>query len=131
MKSKPICEKLDIKEGYKIKLINEPDNYAAMLSAYGNNFSIEKKLSAPVDLIHLFTKSQKELSVEFPVLKNFIKESGSFWVSWPNKSAKVISDLNGDVVKKIGIKNGLAVSKICMLDEDWVALKFIFKGGSE
>lgn len=127
MEVTPLCEILGIEDGFKIKLINEPDYFSSLLERKDKNFFIQKKLSEPVDLIHLFTKSKKELSVELPALKNYIKEDGIFWISWPNKSDHFASDLDGDIVKQIGIKNGFVVSKICLIDHDWSAIKLIVK----
>jgi hypothetical protein len=130
METIPLCEKLEIKDGYRIKLINEPESFLTLLDGSKKNISILKKLSGHVDLIHLFTKSKKELSVELPALKNYLKDDGIFWVSWPSQTSKTISDLDDEAVKQIGIKNGFSVSKICSINIDWSALKFVYRKGS-
>jgi len=127
MEAIPLYELLGIKDGFKIKLINEPDYFLSLLERKGKNFFIQKKLSEPVDLIYLFTKSKKELSVELPALKNYIKKDGIFWISWPNKSAHFGSDLDNNIINQIGIMNGFVVSKICSINHDWSATKLTVK----
>jgi hypothetical protein len=69
--------------------------------------------------------------VEFPALKNYLKENGVFWVSWQKRNSNHISDLNNNVVREIGLMNGLVDTKVCSIDENWSALKFVhrMKGG--
>ncbi|MCX6170108.1 MAG: hypothetical protein NTX65_12245 [Ignavibacteriales bacterium] len=120
-------EKLGIKEGFQIKLINEPENFIDSFNGMHDRVHFHQRLKEPVDLIHLFTRSKKELMVEFPTLKNYLKENGAFWVSWPKRNSNHISDLNHNVVREIGLMNGLIDSKVCSIDENWSALKFIFR----
>ncbi|MHB8907173.1 MAG: DUF3052 domain-containing protein [Melioribacteraceae bacterium] len=127
----PLHEKLGIKEGYQIKLINEPDNFIDSFNGIYDKIHFHKRLIEPVDLIHLFTRSKKELMVELPTLKNYIKETGAFWVSWPKRNSHHISDLNDSVVREIGRMNGLVDTKVCSIDENWSALKFVFQPKGE
>lgn len=123
----PLRDILDIRDGFKIKLINEPYNFLNMMNGSEKNFVIIKKLKEPVDLIHLFTRSEKELSVEFPVLIKYIKPEGMFWVSWPKSKSNQNSDLNESLVRKIGLLYGLVDTKACLIDEDWSSLKLVYK----
>lgn len=123
----PLHIKLGIEEGFQIKLINEPDNFINLFNGVLDKIHLHKKLYEPVDLIHLFTRSKKELLVEFPFLKKYIKENGAFWVSWPRKSSAHISDLDYFAVREIGLSNGLIDISACSIDENWNALKFGLK----
>lgn len=123
----PLHKKLGIKEGYQIKLINEPDNFIDSFNGIYDKIHLHKILKEPVDLIHLFTRSKKELMVEFPTLKNYLKENGAFWVSWQKRNSNHISDLDNNVVRKIGLMNGLVDTKVCSIDENWSALKFVYR----
>ncbi|PKL81685.1 MAG: DUF3052 domain-containing protein [Ignavibacteriae bacterium HGW-Ignavibacteriae-3] len=123
----PLYEKLGIENGFQIKLINEPDNFIDSLNGILEKIHLHKKLLEPVDLIHLFTRSRKELLVEFPVLKKYVKENGAFWVSWPKKSSAQMSDLDYFAVREIGLINGLTDVSGCSIDDNWNALKFCLK----
>jgi hypothetical protein len=81
-----------------------------------------------VDLIHLFTKSKKELSVELPRLTDFIKDEGSLWISWPREKTNFVSDLNESNIKEIALTYGLIEKEISLIDDNWFLLKLINKG---
>ena len=49
------------------------------------------------------------------------------WVSSPKKSSKIRTDLNGNVVRTYGLNNGLVDVKVAAIDEDWSALKFMYR----
>lgn len=122
----PLHKKLGIKEGFTVKIINEPDNYLNSLNGIRETIYFRKVLNDRIDLIHLFTRSKKELIVEFPGLKKFIKITGALWVSWPEKSSQHISDLNESIVREIGLANGLIDTQICSIDDNWTAIKFVY-----
>lgn len=52
---------------------------------------------------------------------------GMLWISWPKASSKVPSDLTGNLVREIGLKNGLVDVKVCAVDEIWSGLKFVYR----
>jgi len=54
-----------------------------------------------------------------------MEENGMLWISWPKKSAKVKTDVDENIVRVIGLKNGLIDIKVCAVDETWSALKFV------
>lgn len=58
-------------------------------------------------------------------LKKEIEQHGSIWVSWPKKTSKVATDLDGNIVRKIGLKHGLVDIKVCAVNEIWSGLKFV------
>lgn len=123
----PLVKKLGIKNGFIVKLINEPQNFIQLLEGLPNDVRLVSKLKEPVDLIHLFTRSKKELSVEFPFLKNYIKKDGMLWISWIKRGSNSASDLNSNVVREIGLLNGLVDIKVCSIDNNWSAQKFVFR----
>lgn len=116
-------KRFGIKNGATIKLINEPEKYSEVIALVDKPIRLQKKLHEPVDLIHLFTKSKKELQVEMPCLKKYIKEGGAIWVSWPKRSANFVSDLDSLIVREIAALNDLCDTYICSFDDLWFAMK--------
>ena len=53
--------------------------------------------------------------------------TGMLWISWPKKSSGVVTDLNENIVRDIGLANGLVDVKVCAVDDVWSALKFVFR----
>ena len=116
-------KRVGIRNGDTIKLINEPEKYAEVIALFDKTIKLQKKLNEPVDLIHLFTKSKKELLVEMPCLIKYIKDSGAIWVSWPKKSSNYVSDLDSLGVREIAARHGLNDTYVCSFDNLLFAMK--------
>jgi len=123
---KPLAEKLGIKEGFKIIIINPPRDYFNTLEI-PQRVTLASQLKGPLEFIHFFTKSRQELETQFPSLKRALLRGGMLWISWPKGSSKVETDLNEGSVREIGLKNGLVDIKVCAVDEVWSGLKFVYR----
>ncbi|HMC00363.1 MAG TPA: hypothetical protein VKN14_04900 [Flavobacteriaceae bacterium] len=121
----PLAKKLGIKNGFKVKIINEPKGYFALFSDLPTDLSKISDSEVKKDFIHYFTKSASELNKNIRQLKQEIEQNGIIWISWPKKAAKVKTDLNGNIVREIGLKNGLVDIKVCAVNEIWSGLKFV------
>lgn len=124
-KSIPLFHKLNLEDGIKIKLINEPENYSKLLNLHLKQIEIVKKLNEPVNVIHLFTNSKDELKVELPILKRYLTERGIIWVSWPGNSIEYYYDINEIVVRRLATVNNFNVVESVELDDKWLAAKLI------
>ena len=135
----PLFKKLGIKEGMQILLINEPDDYEKLLPEIKSlrhsgltkiktineeNMQTDKK----IDFIHLFSRTQEELNQLFPKLKELLKKNGMLWISWPKGLCGVgVTNLNDNIVRDIGLHNGLVDVKIASIDETWSGIKFVYR----
>jgi len=124
---KLLVNKLGIKTGYRICLLNAPKNYIDTLGQFPPNVQIEQKPTTDLDFVQFFTTSRVKLEAQFPELKQFVAQSGMLWISWPKKASKIESDVTGDVVREIGLANGLVDVKVCAVDEVWSGLKFVYR----
>ena len=86
-----------------------------------------KELEGPLDFIHFFTRKREDLEEGFPRLKRELSQKGMLWVSWPKGSSRVETDLDENVVREVGLKNGLVDVKICAVDETWSGMKFVYR----
>ncbi len=123
----PLVKKLGIKLGFKIHFANPPDNLQFLLGELPEKTTTIVELNGPVDYIHLFTKSKDELQTQFPILKAALAQNGLLWISWPKKASKVMTDLDENIVRDIGLQNGLVDVKVCAVDEIWSGLKFVYR----
>ena len=114
----------DIKDGSVVTLINEPDGYREIISTANPQIKFQFTLNNRVDLIHLFTKSKKELSVEFPRLMKYLNEHGAFWISWPKEKPNFITDLDEVSISEMGNSYGLMSIEKGSIDDNWLVLKF-------
>jgi len=146
-----LVQKLGIKEGDKILLVQAPDGYGKILgplpevSSSSSASPAETKALAkkplskkvPFDFIQAFFRDEAELLALFPVLKGILASDGMLWISWPKgKSIKppksgssggIPKPFNETRAREIGLAGGLVDVKVCAVDETWSGLKFMFR----
>ncbi len=122
---KSLPDKLGIKTGFHVILLNEPEGYGQILAPLPANVSLAK--SGAAEVIQYFTTSKQQLEKYFPELKAHMFPRSSLWISWPKGSSGVDADLNENIIREIGLKNGLVDVKVIAVDETWSGLKFVFR----
>lgn len=121
----PLEKKLGIKSGFKIKVVNPPRNYYSYFTNLPADVKEENDVNIKKDFIHFFASSSLDLNNSILKLKSEMEQNGMLWISWPKKSAKIKSDLDGNRVREFGLKNGLVDIKVCAVSEIWSGLKFV------
>jgi len=122
---RPLAQKLGIKQGQALMVLNPPVGYEDALGELPPGTSLTSKPKGGADLVHFFATRATVLDAEFPGLSERVKPGGAIWVSWPKASSKLPSDLTDRVVRDIGLKNGFVDVKVCAVDETWSGLKFV------
>lgn len=124
---RPLAAKLGIKTGYKLTFINHPDNYAETLGKLPESVLIALISEGPLDFIQYFVTEKDELIKMFPILKKNLLQNGMLWISWPKGGSKIKTDLNENIIRDIGLQNGLVDVKVIAVDDDWSGLKFVYR----
>lgn len=90
---------------------------------------LSRKLGAKpgVDVLVFFTTSREELERRFPNLRTTMGPADGLWVAWPKKASKIETDLNFDIVQKVGLDAGLVDNKSAAIDELWQAVRFVYR----
>jgi hypothetical protein len=122
-----LVDKLGIKSGQKIHIANSPKNYAGTLGPLPDKTVLTRSLQGKCDFIQFFTQNRKELESTFRKLKQHLAPAGSLWISWPKGASGIKTDVNENVAREIGLKNGLVDIKVCAVDDVWSGLKFVFR----
>lgn len=125
--ARPLAQKLGIKAGMNVCLLGAPEGYLALLQPLPDGVKIAHELGAAADFIQLFTREAAELHQRFPALKAAVAKNGMLWISWPKKAAKVVTDLDENIVREIGLAHGLVDVKVAAVDETWSGLKFVYR----
>ena len=123
----PLVKKLGIKPGFHVIILNAPENYTQTLGELPEEIIVANSLAGPLDFIHFFTTRREILAAKFPQLKQALAPSGALWISWPKRSARVETDLTEDIIRAIGLENGLVDVKVAAVDEIWSGLKFVYR----
>jgi hypothetical protein len=90
---------------------------------------LAKKLGAKpgAEVVVFFTTSRDELKRRFGALKKTLAPADGLWIAWPKKASKLETDLDFEAVQEIGLAAGLVDNKSAAIDEDWQAVRFVFR----
>ena len=122
-----MSEILGIKEDMEGVVVNAPKKYVDMLEKLPRDVSILLEPKHTSKFIHVFAAKKRELETSLPRLAKKLASDGSIWVSWPNRSSEVGAELNENVVRDVGLKNGLVDVKVVAIDETWSGLRFVYR----
>ncbi|MDE0026455.1 MAG: hypothetical protein OXP69_18760 [Spirochaetaceae bacterium] len=120
----PLIRKLGLRPDLRVCLLHEPDGFRALLDGV-ERFDITADLQGTFDYLQFFTDSRAELEARFPALAGHVADGGMLWISWPKKSSPLAGDLTEDGVRAIGLRTEFVDVKVCAVDRDWSALKFL------
>jgi hypothetical protein len=120
----PLPQKLGIKPGARLALLSAPRGFAAVLGALPADVRVVTTLTAAADVVLLFSKSLAALQSGFAAAARHLGERGALWVAWPKKASGVLTDLDDDRVRAVGLDAGLVDNKVCAVDAVWSALRF-------
>jgi hypothetical protein len=122
-----LIDKLGIKVGYRVAFVNEPSDYGALLGPLPQDAKALGPNARNLDLIHIFAKDTAQMIAALPRAKARIKLNGTLWISWPKLTSTFHSDLNENAVRALGLANALVDVKVAAIDDDWSALKFVYR----
>lgn len=124
-----LAEKLGLKPGMRVCILNAPDGYLQALGAIVAQVELTENLTPAhhCDLIHLFLREDSTALERVSHVKPALKTSGALWISWPKKSANVVTDISESAVREIGLAVGLVDVKVAAIDSIWSGLKFVYR----
>jgi hypothetical protein len=124
----PLTQKLGIKPGMSIAVLNAPPNIDTILGELPDNVSITRRLRGHRDLVLIFITHQVELAARVPALISAIAPNGMIWVAWPKRASKIETDMTEDVIREIVLPTSDLVDvKVCAIDEVWSGLKLVIR----
>jgi len=121
----PLPKKLGIKDGFRVRFIAAPAEVLTELKDALTSCQLARDKKSQLDFAMVFTKSKTELTREFTTISRLLAPAGMLWVSWPKKSSGVVTDLDENVVRNIGLAAGLVDVKVCAVTDIWSGLKFV------
>lgn len=120
----PLPKKLGIKAGLRVLFVWAPEGVSSELKGAIAGCKVADG-KEPIDFAMIFAKSSADLTKEFKRIAKLLAPAGMLWVSWPKKSSQVATDLNENIVRDIGLAEGLVDVKVCAVTDVWSGLKFV------
>jgi hypothetical protein len=98
-----------------------------LLGPLPEGVTVSDQVKLPVDIVHIFTNTFEELLQTLAVARLTITQSGSIWVSWYKRSAKLPTELTEDTIREAAFPLGLVDIKVCAVDDKWSGLKLVIR----
>lgn len=121
----PLWKKLGMKPDQHWILISVPDRFE--IENAPCNTKRSKSVPKNFDGLLLFAQSRKSLDASMKKAVANMHAEASVWIAWPKKSSQLESDLDFDYVQQSGLSARLVDNKVCAIDEDWSALRFVVR----
>lgn len=117
---KTTAEKLGIKPGSTLKVINAPDGQMTLLGALPDGTTVNQG-EGPADVVVLFVHDTGELHKHAPAALAAGGESGKVWIAY-RKGA--VSDLSRDTLMPALVSLGWHGVSLISVDATWSAARF-------
>lgn len=118
----PLPQKLGIKGGMTVALVDAPEGFVASLGDLPDDVSFAKSARKP-GLVLWFVRDRAAHRGKLATIVK-LAEHAHVWTIWPKLSSPLASDISETYVRNAGLKAGLVDYKVCAVDEDWSGLKF-------
>jgi hypothetical protein len=90
---------------------------------------LAKKLGAKpgAEVLVFFTTSRHGLERRFAALQKTLAPADGLWIAWPKKASRLETDLDFEIVQRIGLDAGLVDNKSAAIDDEWQAVRFVYR----
>ena len=122
---RPLVDKLGIKPGTRIAILNAPRGYRATLGSLPPGVVVASAARGTFPFIQFFTRSRSLLETKLGMLLGALEPDGALWISWPKKASGVPTDMTEDVVRAVALPTGLVDVKVAAVDDVWSGLKLV------
>lgn len=122
---KPLAEKLGVRDGDTVALIDAPVEYAGWVEPLPTGAVLIDGPDPQARILHLFVRDRADLEAKVSTAFGHRPDGGMVWVSWPKKTSKAFVDLTEDGLREVVLPTGWVDVKVCAVSEDWSGLKFV------
>ena len=123
MADKSIAEKMFIKKGEHILLVNPPKGYEKILKDLPEGALLASEGQPDNDSILCFLNSKIEMEQHLPLLKTLLKPAGKLWIAYPKGISKIHINIHRDIIARYALGIGLQAVAMIAIDETWSALR--------
>jgi len=124
--TKSIPQKLLIKPGMRVLVLNAPDDAARLLSPLPEGAEVVSRPAggADFDAVLAFVWSKDEMATLAASIVGGVKPGGLLWVAYPKKSGAIKTDISRDDGWQPMWSLGWDTVALVALDETWSAMRF-------
>lgn len=119
---KPLAQKLGVKPGATIALLDPPEEVEQTLSLLPSGVELRRSNRGAREMTIWFVTTHRVLARRFEAVAKAVGD-GTLWMAWPKRSSGVESDLTEDIIRDVAVAAGLVDTKVCAIDETWSGLR--------
>jgi hypothetical protein len=120
----PLVRKLGVKPHQRVLLHAAPTGWT--IDGLPEGVSTVRR-ARHADLVVAFFRDAAELAAEVGQLGEVMRPAGSLWLAWPRRAGGHSSNITDNVLREIVLPSGMVDVKVAALDQDWSALKFVWR----
>jgi hypothetical protein len=117
-----LVKKLNIKPGYKVLILNAPQEY--QLGELPEGVEIATNGSGTFELVQLFVYSRADIEQKALAAIQAVKPGSLLWFAYPKKTGKIKTDISRDSGWNTVVESGWEPVTQIAIDERWSALRF-------
>lgn len=122
-----LSQKLGIRAGTRLFHINAPRSYADLLADVWSELDAMPATIRDADIVHVFCETRLDLENCVAETIPEVLSNASLWVSWRKGKKGFVPPINREDVRTAILPSGLVDVKVCAVDEDWSAMKFLHR----
>lgn len=96
MAEKTLAQKMLVKAGQQIALMNAPQDYESWLGALPAGAASTRTPGGTFDAVHLFVYNKADIDAHIAKAVAAVKPGGMLWVAYPKKSGALKTDISRD-----------------------------------
>ena len=124
----PLARKLGMRDGHRVGWDGAPSGFRASLDLPASvvvDLGFDQERSW--DVIVAFVGDPGALARALERFPPLIRWNGGLWLAWPKRSSPLAGELRDSHVRGAGLDAGLVDNKVCAVDADWSALRFVYR----
>lgn len=114
------AQKLGVKEGSKIAVLNTPRNLISVLGELPRGVELCERTG---DVTLCFVHSVDQLRADLSRVRS-LADKTKLWIVWCKKTSRAHAGVTDELVRATGLAMGLVDYKVCSLDKDWTGMLF-------
>jgi hypothetical protein len=119
---KPLTQKLGVKEGATVVLVDAPEGAEALLTPLPAGATLRRGNRGRREITIWFVTARRELERRFEAVARAVG-GGTLWMAWPKRASGVATDITEDTVREVALPAGLVDTKVCAIDATWSGLR--------
>jgi hypothetical protein len=127
---RPAAQKLGIKTGMKVRVIDPPCGYQAVLGSLPQNATLVENASEPAPVTLWFAEDPDSFRSRLCGMARQARNT-KLWILWRKGSRRSGGAINEQFLRESALAAGLVDYKVCSVNDTWSGLAFASRRASK